>query len=1181
MPYTKNRYSRIITKDAKPGFALIIALALMAFMVMLMLSISTLINIETRTTSIEASKNKARHNAQLGLYIALGELQRLAGPDQRITARADILEDYDQATNPSDDQTVSNPFYTAVWDVRPTQNLNWPHEPGAQNDTNLLQPPAFLVSGNEGFIWGNHANITQATADFTNPYTFEEADVIVEKQLIGNTAGIFNDRYAWWIGDEGLKAKINRKAIKDETPSNSFEWLHPVGATPQLVDTSLRDLDRAKYDTFASDATSMEMLQLIDPRFANVFTSETDDTTNPHYHDFSLDSLGVLADVRNGGLKKDLTVALQTDGNAAPDETKNSSPLYPEFALPDEHKIIQPTWGYLRDHYQGIQTINNNDNSNALLDATWATGEIVAMRMPSENTPGILPILTRAQLGITPALIQTSPPDADTTTWEIYYYYFPAIVLWNPYNVAMRIPELRAISRPYVGSSNYKFHDRYGIRLSIRNATGNEVVSNVPTIGGQLESSTPNQSIGPMHFYIPEMVLPAGRAVILSPDEGTFQLADSSDTNTNDLKPGWRPNGSFYRRTHVVLTLDADAQGDSIADYEVTMKMALPDNEAKSIYTNSFYNSNGVWDLLEPSSIGQLKDGWLSVSSPEKLFVNQIFQLSHTKGGATSLVFNASQMKRLADPADFESPASFLEEGSLTVPSVLQVFSTKFSDDNFGLPNSAFGAEKIRWSYHYNPRSEYTFSRSAEMPSTYTSGLFFNYDAVDAFTPALVLNDPNPDPTYTPVGGQADNFDNDRAAIFRLSQPGDEYFNIASLRHANLASSAIRPVSGNEPRGGQHLTPAFNLGESIASPLIEPEEVVAHFNEPERFWLPDIPYLVNEALYDRYFLSAVNSNTQQSAHPLLLEYGASLAQTETSDGFNEHAAKLMLDGAFNVNSTSIEAWAAFLANALDAPVTLQDQNQDAENGAPYTRLMNPLGGSLSPGELNSENKGMLTGFRRLNEHELRALATAIVEEVKVRGPFPSMSQFVNRVRANPTADWSSNSQTLRDDLPAERKQELVAKGTLQAALDRKPSNSDTIASALPNASLLSEESSKVSASENHSSIANAQALDGVTTQGMPGYLMQGDLLSTLDSAMTVRSDTFRILAYGEVSDPFTDKIISTAQCEAIVQRIPEYVDTADEPWAPPYNADGTNALHSETNAQLGRRFIIVSFRWID
>ena len=69
------------------------------------------------------------------------------------------------------------------------------------------------------------------------------------------------------------------------------------------------------------------------------------------------------------------------------------------------------------------------------------------------------------------------------------------------------------------------------------------------------------------------------------------------------------------------------------------------------------------------------------------------------------------------------------------------------------------------------------------------------------------------------------------------------------------------------------------------------------------------------------------------------------------------------------------------------------------------------------------------------------------------------------------------------------------------------------------------------------------------------------------------SDTFRIRAYGEVRDA-DDKIIASAMCEALVQRIPEYVDDSDEPWD-----EGSDL--STTNQKYGRRFEIRSFRWLD
>ena len=73
------------------GFALVISLSLMAFMLLLVLSLSTLVQVESRSASISRDHLVARLNAQLGAMIALGDLQRYTGPDQRVTARADIL----------------------------------------------------------------------------------------------------------------------------------------------------------------------------------------------------------------------------------------------------------------------------------------------------------------------------------------------------------------------------------------------------------------------------------------------------------------------------------------------------------------------------------------------------------------------------------------------------------------------------------------------------------------------------------------------------------------------------------------------------------------------------------------------------------------------------------------------------------------------------------------------------------------------------------------------------------------------------------------------------------------------------------------------------------------------------------------------------------------------------------
>ena len=58
---------------------------------------------------------------------------------------------------------------------------------------------------------------------------------------------------------------------------------------------------------------------------------------------------------------------------------------------------------------------------------------------------------------------------------------------------------------------------------------------------------------------------------------------------------------------------------------------------------------------------------------------------------------------------------------------------------------------------------------------------------------------------------------------------------------------------------------------------------------------------------------------------------------------------------------------------------------------------------------------------------------------------------------------------------------------------------------------------------------------------MPTEINQANILLPLAPRLSARSDTFKIRAYGEVRDA-DDNIIAQATCEAVVQRLPEYVD---------------------------------------
>ena len=98
-----------------------------------------------------------------------------------------------------------------------------------------------------------------------------------------------------------------------------------------------------------------------------------------------------------------------------------------------------------------------------------------------------------------------------------------------------------------------------------------------------------------------------------------------------------------------------------------------------------------------------------------------------------------------------------------------------------------------------------------------------------------------------------------------------------------------------------------------------------------------------------------------------------------------------------------------------------------------------------------------------------------------------------------------------------------------------------------------------------------EANHGSKWTGIPGYVLQSDLLKRIGNQLTVRDDTFTIRAYG--SSKVNGVIMATAYCEANVQRQIDFVDSAN---------DSTAATPSLTtiNQQLGRKFRIISFKWL-
>jgi hypothetical protein len=269
------------------------------------------------------------------------------------------------------------------------------------------------------------------------------------------------------------------------------------------------------------------------------------------------------------------------------------------------------------------------------------------------------------------------------------------------------------------------------------------------------------------------------------------------------------------------------------------------------------------------------------------------------------------------------------------------------------------------------------------------------------------------------------------------------------------------------------------------------------------------------------------------------------------------AAYLLVEGAFNVNSTSVEAWKVFLSSLKGKKIAYLDKDKSLTGGINFeeaTAEGTPVGStSLPNGEPvkgssdDPADTGQWSSWRELTDTEIEELATAMVKQVKLRGPFLSLSEFVNR-RLD-----SGNTQ-------------LSVKGALQAALD------DTSVSI--NAGFRSSIRQFSQAERGTMRPAFPEALEGPVAYGSSAYVDQADILRNFAAQLTPRGDTFVIRTYGDSLDA-AGNVVARAWCEAIVQRVPEYFDSTDGPHLK------QSALKSAANKTFGRKFQIVGFRWLN
>jgi hypothetical protein len=398
----------------------------------------------------------------------------------------------------------------------------------------------------------------------------------------------------------------------------------------------------------------------------------------------------------------------------------------------------------------------------------------------------------------------------------------------------------------------------------------------------------------------------------------------------------------------------------------------------------------------------------------------------------------------------------------------------------------------------------------------------------------------------------------------------------------------------------------------------------------------DHSWMANAALYDRFFLSgaapiisrAMVVTESKTLNTVLDEFASGTGRLAnprtrlfpTRDPvtvramLGDHrriAGTILTDGTFNVNSTSVDAWAALLAtakrNVMGAATELLP---GTDKNARFPRAVRADAADYNYRTAFNDKKAW-TGLATLDDAQIKLLAKSIVEETRMRIRYNHRYQY--GLRASPYLDvhYVINNRGVEVPLPyvslaqfvnrfncGKYPNQVAWQGCLQNAILRADVDGANLSnrSSPPTAPAYDASKLKVSVANSGPGLIpytyrpdNVVATDprtnsskGHSLRAAPTSLMQSDILEAVGSSLSTRSDTFVIRCYGDATDPL-DPSRTLAGCwiEAVVQRIPEFCDPSQPPETEVAKlTDGQqhNPLLNQINRTLGRRFVILSTR---
>ncbi|MFT6793108.1 MAG: hypothetical protein ACJAR1_001098 [Rubritalea sp.] len=1308
------------------GFALISTMLIMILMMMIAVAMMSLSNVTSRTSEQGNAKTEAQANARLALMLAIGELQKQMGPDQRISANGSIMTHI----------TASNPQWLGVWDSWKAGDSDTSNPDGFSahstitgiSDTGMA--PTYVPGREDHFrAWLVSRGSTDApeladvvtsfSGALSMPEPNESAVKLVADGSLGEGSdssahvavplvdlhsqdGTLKGRYGWWVGDQSQKASLMDDSYeeKDEDGNEILltdaQKIYRQQAPGSAGTDRVEGLANMDLDTQLNGLPSHNTMDLIPMTTAPPSGSAS--LSNQNFHHTTIRSLGVLADVREGGLKRDLNTLLERNIDIS--ETSDPFMLYRFDDAGQERVPIQDLAAYyqlydddsaLANGRRGGISYNSSEISNAIQIKVPDYGS------PSEKEKYLReytalyrnPVPVRIQFLLAVGATPITQADRDyvqgrvdagqtryfpkklrpTDTHKLLLGVMPVVSLWNPSNLPMVIErgnrQIFKFNTPPI-ATRWKKYRSAGEEYVNGYVNLNYVMSGEGTGDGRARRADP---------YLVQLKFAESAPVVFEPGEVKMfslppnmneLLSDEGNQNTQLIRriyepvSGWDPYGFFVT---VHSSLRSSSTPDSYHLPSSGMRLFFEAGDQISLEVATEALSPGG---RNPSVMNEILGGGFNFWMGDYDYVNgnngtlhfRNYQFMSRFGGGTQFgqglvaPFNSELMQQgfpnATAPIPFDAAADSIPGSSIISATqngevrAFMMFSMTAGCEASTKHIGGYGGGRRVTSRPFLHGSTISapLIDSTERSRLYDFGWEWQVDRINSVEEAIQTD---------PVSGNAfygGGYTAEAGSTHVIQQylPVLPPISIASLSHAHLggfslandtvtasASESINlsrfhtntderfrgaPEAGDFQQvtatGAAGLAPHVMqaIGNSYAHPNIAADKAFqnysSHLNHDigvQQATYADHSYLANKALWDDYFMSSITPQLSKVGlyqtsddltavdlaeefffgegslpNPRMMRYTSNLTASrfnnlkskysDYEDGFADQiASHLMVKGAFNINSTSVEAWKVLFSSLRNKPIAYLEKNSDEPESFTPTDTTPVAPGALPGGEpipssvLNSDPNSPVeqwNSWRSLSDTEIDQLSEAMVEQVKIRGPFLSLSELVNR-----RLDGSNT--------------ELSLKGALQAALD--DSDVDINAAFRTPERMLDKELEETRDVNGNVTLPAmtaefTDALKGPIAYGSTPYVDQADILRHLGSVLTPRGDTFIVRTYGD-SLAADGSVRARAWCEAVVQRIPDYVNVADS------GEVKQNELVSEENKQYGRRIRMVSFRWLN